>query len=158
MSDLKSQLAAAFGMPEPSPAAPAADILAGGAHLSDPWLERLRALLSTVEDPPELARTPKLGQVRQATDQLMSRLKRAGRGREARELGALRKDFYARRDRAAWSAVKARFQELALSEKAYRALKQGGADPGAVLRRLDGAAPDALRGMGARRLREHLSG
>ena len=52
MSDLKSQLAAAFGVavPEASPEAPpagpaAAGVLADDAHLSDPWLQRLRQLV-----------------------------------------------------------------------------------------------------------------
>ncbi len=133
-------------------------MLADDAHLSDPWLERLRQLLPTVDRPPQLSRTPKLGQARQATDQLMGQLKKAGRRRELRELDALRKDFYARRDKAAWAAIKARFQELDLSDKAYRALKQTGADPMSALGRLSKASPEELQTMGARRLREHLAG
>jgi len=167
MKDLKSQLADAFGVavpeasPAAAPAAPAADslpdILAPDAHLRDPWLVRLRQLVAR-EPSVKLAPAPKPGQARQATDQLMSKLKKSGRKREAAELKRLRDDFLGRRDKAAWGAVKGRFKTLGLSDKAYRGLKQGSVDPLVVLGRLKKADSAALAAMGAKRLRDHLTG
>ncbi len=65
-----------------------------------------------------------LGQLRQLTDLRVKALKQQGRGREARGLAKARDDYFKRREKAAWSAVKARWSELGLAEKVYRRLKQ----------------------------------
>lgn len=162
MSDLRSQLAAAFGRdpvaaPEPAAAAPPADPLLGpDAHLGTQWLAQLQELRRGLAGAPKLDARPKLAQARQVTDQVGKLLKTAGRKREAALLIELRDDFMARRDKAAWSALKARFGEWGLSEKAYRALKQGEADPLACLARLEALDPTERAGMGASRLVEAL--
>ncbi len=162
MKDLRSALSQALGVPAPAPEADEAPRLAGplveGAHLGSDWLVRLRAVHATVSGAPTLAPEPKLNAARQVSDILVKRLKKAGRRREARELADLRDSWFARRDRAAWTAIKARFHELGLSDKAYRGLKQGGAEPLTVLARLERSEEGELVGLGARRLRELLSG
>lgn len=162
--DFKAQLAARFGVEAPAEAdaaqeeeAPARDdLLAPDAHLGSAWLRALRAALRTLPRGPDLADRPKLAQARQATDVAVKQLKKAGDKRAASELAGLRDDFMARRDKAAWAALKTRFGELSLSPKAYRALKQGDTDPVAALAALDAADPAALSTMGAARLRELL--
>ena len=162
MKDLKSQLSALTGVavPEAAPAAapPPTDPLLGEyAHLGDPWFQRLSALRVTISGAPKMSPRPKLGQARQVTDQLLKLLKKAGRKRDARDLAGLRAAFVSRRDKAAWSVIKARFTSMGLSEKAYRGIKQGKSDPLKVLAKLDRADPATLGGMGAKRLRELLT-
>jgi hypothetical protein len=94
----------------------------------------------------------------QATVGVLRRLVEAGRRREARELESQRDEFCRRRERLAWEAVKARFAELELPERTYRALKQEGADPEKALARLHTRRAEEFRGMGAARLRESLLG
>ena len=161
MKDLKSQLADAFGVAVPAqppqpPADEGPDILSDDAHLRDPWVARLRELAAQ-DRSVKLAPAPKFGQARQATDQLMSKLKKSGRKRECAELKRLRQDFVGRRDKAAWGAVKERFKALGLSDKAYRGLKQGSVDPLVVLGRLRKSDGQSLAAMGAKRLRDHLT-
>lgn len=162
MKDLKSQLADAFGVavPAETEAAPVADsvpdILSADAHLRDPWMDRLRTLAAT-NSSVTLAREPKPGQARQVTDQLIRILKKSGRKREATELSRLRSDFNARRAKAAWGSIKQQFQGMGLSDKAYRGLKQGNADPLKVLQKLKKADSGELSTMGAKRLREYLN-
>lgn len=164
MSDLRNQLAAALGVtaPEPvveTPSKKPTGPLADFAWVNDPWVKRLRQLLGTVPGSPRLAPKPKLGQARQATDQLLSMLKRGGRKHDMRELKGLRDAFMAKREKAAWTEIKRQFSALSLSDKAYRGLKQQkGLDPVAVLRKLNKADPKELKGMGAARLRERLIG
>lgn len=160
MSDLRAQLAAAFGRDLPAPEAPAPaaapDLLSDEAHLGTPWLDRLQQLRRGLPGAPDLAARPKLAQAEQVSNQLSKLLKKAGRARDAQELAELKDAFLARRDKAAWAALKERFAALELSERAYRALKQEGADPLKALARLDAADPTALRAMGHARLRELL--
>ncbi len=165
MSDLRSQLAAAFGRPAEAPDEPAAasapsgaapSILDDDAHLDTEWLTVLRRLRADLPGAPDLADRPKLAQARMVSDRLVKMLKKSGRKRDARQLAGLRDDFLARRDKAAWAAVKLRFNELGLSSKAYRSLKQVGADPQQALARLRNAPEEDLRSMGAARLRELL--
>lgn len=166
MNDLKAQLAAALGVPapavEPSNPSPtpatAVDAFSEGAWLADPWLERLQTLRATLSGAPALAKQPKLGQARQATDQLIKLLKKANRGRDAKELARLRDTFMIKREKAGWNRVKARFTAMDLSQKAYRALRQEKADPAAVLRRLNKVDAAELSSMGATRLRQLLLG
>jgi len=164
MKDLKSQLAERFGV-QATPveeAAPAAggepEILAEDAHLESTWLKRLRSFVDNTRGAPELAQSPKLGQARQVTDQLCKSLKKAGRKRDAADLLQLRSDFYTKRDKAAWGLIKQRFKKLGLSDKAYRGVKQGSSEPVPILNRLRKADDAELSGMGAKRLRDYLTG
>ena len=160
MKDLKSQLAQAFGRELPKEEAPALSDpappqpLDDDAHLGGPWHRRLAELARGFSV--QLADRPKLGQARQATDQLAKQLKKAGRGRDARELLELRKAFLSRRDKAAWAVVKERLGGLDVSDKAYRSLKQSSADPVKLIEAIDRAG-ERLRGASPKRLRSLLS-
>jgi hypothetical protein len=136
--------------PETTPAAPSGPALPDPA--TSPWIARYRELGG------EVPRTPTLGQLVQRSDALARALEASGRRREAAELRQAREAFVRDRAQRAWAAVKTRFAELDLPEKAYRALKQEDVDPEAVLPRLRGARGEALRGVGAARLRDHLRG
>lgn len=170
MSDLRSKLAAALGQappPDESAAGPAAEpaadapslgILAPDAHLGSDWLNRLQELRRKVPGAPDLGTSPKLGQAEQVGNQVHKLLKKAGRKREAMELRDLQHAFFARREKAAWAALKLRFAELGLPEKTYRALKQGEIQPLQALARLEKAEATELQGMGHARLKELLGG
>ena len=168
MKDLRSQLAAAFGEPPPpaptdavSPESPvdplAQGILAEGAHLDSPWIARLRVLSRSVPGSPGLGDNRKLAHAQQITAQVMRELKKVQRQGASKELGKLRDDWLAQREKAAWAAVKLRFAERGLSEKAYRSLKQEGIDPVSVLQRLGQIDPAELESAGAARLKALLS-
>lgn len=168
MKDLRSQLQAAYGpaaTPPPTATAPespaddplAQGILAEGAHLHSPWIERLQVLIRSLSAAPKLGDNRKLAHAQQITAQVMRELKKVQRQGAAKELGKLRDDWLAQREKAAWAAVKLRFAERGLSEKAYRSLKQEGADPVAVLQRLGQVDPAELEAMGAARLKALLS-
>ena len=160
MHDLRSQLAAKLGATPPPEADPAEagpqGVLHPDAHLDDPWLDALRRA-RPVPGAPEVPERPSLGAARMLTDQWSKALKKAGRGKDAKALRGLRDKFLTRRDKAAWSGVKLRFKELGLSDKAYRALKQGKADPIKALSKLERASPDEVRALGAQRLKALLS-
>ncbi len=164
MDDWKQQLSSRFGgvvpEPEPQPAPPPGH---GGAefdadsHLVSPWLQRLRGLEGRAGGK-ALGRSPKLAAARQRHAAVVKALKKAGQQREVRSLDKLRNQYLAKRTGQAWAVVKARFSEAELSEKAYRSIKQGGADPEKVLQRIDAMGTSALVGMGAKRLRQALLG
>lgn len=166
MSDLRSQLAARFPgaappetPPEAPPAAPAPgrpDLLDEDAHLDTPWLAALRKALAALDKTAALGPRPKLAHAQQLTAQAMRELKALERKGQARELAELRDDFLARREKAAWAALKLRFHERALPEKAYRSLKQEGLDPVAALLRLEALPAAELQGIGAARLKALL--
>jgi len=161
MSDLKSQLASAFGREVPAdprkalsdPARP--EPLADDAHLGGEWHRRLSELARPWQQI-KLADRPKLGQARQASDQLVKLLKKSGRGRDAKELAKLRDAFMARRDKAAWAVIKDRLGALDVSDKAYRSLKQSKEDPVRLIERIDRAG-ETLRGASPKRLRSLLT-
>ncbi len=163
MLDLRSQLAASLGRELPiEPAAPETadkgpDLLHADAHLGDAWIQRLLALART-PGAPTVPSKPSFEAAKQLTDKLAKALKTAGRSREAAEIKDLRDRFLARRDKLAWAQVKERFAEGGLSEKAYRSIKQEGADPVKLLARLAARGGPDLSAMGAQRLREHLLG
>jgi hypothetical protein len=90
------------------------------------------------------------------TDQLAKAMKKLGRGRDAKALKALREKFLTRRDKQAWARIKLHFKAHDLSDKAYRGLKQAGADPVKALAKLDRVSPDELRALGAQRLKALL--
>ncbi|NOY27897.1 MAG: hypothetical protein GXP62_18695 [Oligoflexia bacterium] len=164
MKSLKSQLTGAFG-PSPSTDAVSTEspddplsqgILAEGAHLDSPWIARLRVLAASLSDGPDLGDGRKLAHAQQITAQVMRSLKKVRRKDQAKMLGKLRNDWLAQRDKAAWAAVKLHFKELGLSDKAYRGIKQQGADPVLALERLSKADPAELTGLGATRLKALL--
>lgn len=154
LADALRKAAAAAGqtLPEPAaapPSGPAAPQLPDPSESS--WIELLR------RHGVEIPREPTMGQLVQRSDACSRSLKDAGRRREAEALTGEKDSFLRARAARAWALVKARFAELDLSEKAYRALKQEEADPERVLVRLRGDRGEALRGVGAARLREALS-
>jgi hypothetical protein len=160
MSDLKLALLGALkqkGLPEPVAAPPvAAAAPIGIAALPDPlqseWVAAMRA--QRVEIPAGAT----IGQLTSRSDVHAKELKGAGRARDAAALTQLKEQFLRERERRAWEMVKERFLALELNEKAYRALKQEGADPVKVLARLTSKKAEELRGMGAARVREVLLG
>jgi hypothetical protein len=161
MQDLRSQLASKLGRPAPEPTAPAAppdpsDLLHPSAHLADPWLKRLLSLRG-ISGAPKVPNQPSLNGARQLTDQLAKLLKKGGRARDGKELKALRDKFLARRDKQAWSRVKEAFKQHGLSDRGYRSLKQGGADPVKALARLKKADHATLASLSAQRLRDELT-
>lgn len=153
MDQLRDALQKLVGPPKAEATPPAA--VPPAAALPDPlrseWIRRYRELGG------EVPRDPSWGQLSQRSDKLVRELKAAGRKRESAELQKLREDFTREREARAWALVKARFAELELPERAYRALKQGEADPVKLVERLGGSRGESLRGMGADRLREALS-
>lgn len=158
MKDLQSQLISKLGAtapaqaPAPAPAAPSG--LDPDAHLRTRWWELLRA--SRAPGAPEIPPRPNLNAARQLTDKMAKALKNAGHARAASELVKERDDFLGKREKLLWGLIKERWEALALSERAYRALKQGEADPDKLWQKLS-RAPDAeLKGMGADRLKEWL--
>ncbi len=119
--------------------------------LKSDWIACMRRLGAEV--PPAAT----MGQLTQRSDRRSRELKDAGRTREAAELLKNKEDFIRDRARRAWALVKARFDALELSDKAYRSLKQEDADPERILVKLRGNKGDALRGVGAARIRELLT-
>ena len=160
MQDLRSQLVAKLGATAPPEDPPdksliAPDPLGPTGHLGSAWFVLLRETLP-VGGAAAIPADAKLARCQQATAQAIKALKKSGRGREAKALGKLRDEYLARRAKLAWGLVKARFSEAGASEKAYRSLKQGDADPERILVALGKLRPEDLRGTGARRLRELL--
>lgn len=162
MKDLRSQLADRFGVAPPDDdgvddPVTQPDPLGPDGHLDAEWVDALRGALRSA-GLAALPDRPKLARCEQATAQAVKALKKAGRKGEAKALGKLRDDYLATREKLVWARVKARFQDLKLSDKAYRALKQGKAKPERVLTTLDKTDAATLQGMGANRLRDHLIG
>lgn len=148
MDHLKQALSHALGRPAAEPAARSDDL---PDPLQSAWIQRLRELGGEV--PP----SPSMGQLTQRSDALARALQASGRARLARELTSLKEGFLRDREREAWSRVKLRFAELELPDRAYRALKQEETNPEKLLPKLTGRRGEALRGMGADRLREALT-
>jgi hypothetical protein len=125
-------------------------------HLDTPWFALLRR--ARAPGGPEVPPKPSLAAARQLTDRLAKAMEQAGDRRGARTLKEARDEYLARRERRAWALVKERFEQWGLAERAYRALKQGGADPEKVLQRLERGKAEELRALGADRLRDLLLG
>lgn len=158
MSDLKSQLQAKLGATLPAapvtPAVPVAPALDPNAHLTTSWFRLLRA--AKAPGGPEVPAKPNLNACKQLTDKMAKALKNAGQTRAARDLVGERDDYLAKRDKQLWGLIKDRWESLELSERAYRALKQGDVDAEKLWQKLS-KVPDAeLKGLGADRLRELL--
>lgn len=154
MSDLKNALLGALkskGLPEPTPPPEVAPQATLPDPLQSPWVAELR--LQRVEIPKDAS----LGQLTSRSDVRCKELKAGGRAREAAALLKLKEQFLNEREKRAWEFVKARFAELELNEKAYRALKQEArVDPVKILAKLTSKKAEDLRGMGASRVREIL--
>jgi hypothetical protein len=159
MQDLRSQLMAKLGATPPAEdpvaAAAAADPLGPTGHLDSEWVGVLRDTLP-FGGVAALPADAKLARCQQATAQAIKALKKGGRGKDAKALAKVRDEYLAKRAKLAWGRVKARFQEAGASDKAYRSLKQGDADPERILGNLDKVSADTLAGAGARRIRELL--
>jgi hypothetical protein len=145
MDHLRQALAQSLGVaaPEPVPS-PLPD-----PHVSA-WAGRLRAAGERLDGREGL---PHLEQRARSTAKAW---KSAGRAREAAALLAELDEFLRAREKKAWELVKARFAELGLPERAYRALKQEGVSPERALARLAGEAGESLRGAGAARVRDAI--
>jgi hypothetical protein len=137
MSDLRSQLIAKLGVdaPEPtsSPTKAGPDPLGPAAHLDSDWVKALlpAARGSGIKVNPN----PSFGAVRQAHDVLVKHLKSNGRKREKAELDDLRSRYLKKREKLAWSRLKATMEEGGVSQKLYRAIKQSKVDPETALQR-----------------------
>ena len=97
-----------------------------------------------------------VGQWVQKTAGVLRQLETAGRRYDVRALKQARDEFLKQREKRAWEGVKARFEELDLPDKAYRALKQEGADVEKVLARLHTRRAEEWRGISASRVRDAL--
>ncbi|MCB9793102.1 MAG: hypothetical protein H6741_10285 [Alphaproteobacteria bacterium] len=130
---------AAAGEDEPDP------------HDSD-WVRTLAQHVAVPRD-------ANLARLRQLSDVQVKALKGQGRKREARELADLRDAWIRQAERRDWGRIKARFDELGLPDKAYRALKQErGVQPARVLQRLNTRASEGMQGASAKRVRDWLLG
>jgi hypothetical protein len=160
MSDLRSQLATQFGLDpavnvEPVPASAGDDPLGSSAHLGTPWLDAL-LLAVRQERGMDVPKQPSLNAAKQLHDRLKKRLKADGRRRQIRTLDDLRSSYLKRREKQAWSRLKAGLAAMGTSEKLYRSLKQSGGDPERVLQRLKRLKPDEISGQAQAKLRELL--
>jgi hypothetical protein len=99
-----------------------------------------------------------VGQWVQKTAGLLKQLDANGRKHDVRALKQARDEFLKLREKRAWEGVKLRFEELDLPERAYRALKQEGADVEKVLGRLHTRRAEEWRGISAARVRDALLG
>lgn len=79
-------------------------------------------------------------------------LKARGQKRDSRELADLHSGWRKKVDKQAWASVKARFAELELSDKSYRATKQGFKDPAKLLAKLTTRKAEEFRGASTKRL------
>lgn len=98
-----------------------------------------------------------IGALSSLTGQAAKQLKARGAGRDAKSLKKAEADFLGRRSKAAWAAVKQRWKALELSDKAYRSIKQQGADPEKLLAKLHTRKADAMRGASAASLATWLT-
>lgn len=99
---------------------------------------------------------PSLNAAKQLHDRLKKRLKAAGQRRQIRTLDDLRSSYLKRREKQAWSRLKAGLSALGTSEKLYRSLKQSGGDPERILLRLKRLKPDEISGQAQAKIRELL--
>ena len=83
-------------------------------------------------------------------------LKKKGNKRDARDLADLHDAWRKRVDKQTWAAAKARFAELELSEKTWRAVKQNAKDPAKLLERLNTRRAEEYRAAGTKRVQEWL--
>jgi hypothetical protein len=118
--------------------------------LASDWVALMRSLGA------EVPAGATLGQLQARSDARVKALRGLGRAKDADALKRAREAYAAERAQRAWTRVKARFAELELPDKAYRALKQENAEPEKVLGRLRGSRGEALKGAGSARVRDAL--
>ena len=136
MSDLRSQLIAKLGVEAPEPQEPESrgdDPLGPGAHLTSDWLVALLPVLKAERIP--LNANPSFGAVKNAHDVLMKQLKAKGDKRTMATLRDLRSRYTKRREKLAWSRLKADLEAGGVSSKVYRSIKQSSVDPELALKR-----------------------
>jgi hypothetical protein len=105
----------------------------------------------------KIPKDTKTSTLRQLTDRLVKELATAGKGRDSRALADARDNYLRAAERAAWDHIKRRFEELELSDKAYRALKQAkNVHPEKVLAALYTKRAETYRGASAERVRDWL--
>jgi hypothetical protein len=159
MKDLKSQLegvAVPPGAPAPEAPVPLArrhPLLGEKAHQGAEWFRKARAASFGNT---KVGADAKLRAAVQQTDGLLKALKKSGKTREAREIEELRKRWLGERNDLAWGHLKTALEELGVSDKLYRSLKQSDADPVDVLDRFDRIPKAELAGIGKDRLRALL--
>jgi hypothetical protein len=122
--------------PEAAPPSPL-DALPDPA--GSPWVQALARHVT-------VPKGASVGKLSSLTGQAAKQLKARGAGRDAKSLKKAEADFLGRRSKAAWAAVKRRWKELELSDKAYRSIKQRGADPEKLLAKLHTRKAEAMRG------------
>ena len=156
MSDLRSLLIAKLGVDAPPPSEEvkpeqSADPLGPSAHLDSDWVRELLPAARAAGI--DVNRTPSMGAVRQAHDVLCKRLKANGKKREKAALDDLRSRYLKKREKIAWSRLKTALDEAGVSQKLYRAIKQGKIDPETALQRWSRVA---TRGLNQSELRAAL--
>jgi hypothetical protein len=136
MSDLRSQLISKLGVSEPEPAktAPiASDPLGDGAHRDTEWY---RALVPVVRQHGiKLNPQSSHGAALNAHNALMKKLKANGQHRVRKELNDLHSRYAKRREKTAWSRLKAALDAGGQSPKLYRAIKSNSVPVETVLQR-----------------------
>ena len=147
VSDLRAQLIAKLGVvpPEADEAhaeAPVADPLGANAHLDSEWMKQL--LVDARMAGMDLGANASLGKARQTHDVLAKQLKAQGRKREKAVLDDLRSRYLKKREKLAWSRLKAKVDASGLSAKLYRSLKQSGVDPEVLLQRWQRTSKQSL--------------
>ena len=159
MKDLKSQLegiAVPSGEGPTETAVPLArrhPLLGERAHQGAEWFRKARAASFGNT---KVGADAKLRAAIQQTDALLKALKKAGKAREQREIEDLRKRWLGERSDLAWGLLKTALDELGVSDKLYRSLKQSDADPVDVLDRFERIPKSELTGIGKDRLRALL--
>ena len=159
MKDLKSQLEgvavpAGTAPPEaPVPVARRHPLLGEKAHQGAEWFRKAR---SASFGNTKVGADAKLRAAVQQTDGLLKALKKSGKTREAKEIEELRKRWLGERNDLAWGLLKTELENLGVSDKLYRSLKQSDADPVDVLDRFEKIPKAELAGIGKDRLRALL--
>jgi len=159
MKDLKSQLEgiavpAGTAPPEaPVPVARRHPLLGEKAHQGAEWFRKARAASFGNT---KVGADAKLRAAVQQTDGLLKALKKSGKTREAKEIEELRKRWLGERNDLAWGLVKTELENLGVSDKLYRSLKQSDLDPVDVLDRFEKIPKAELAGIGKDRLRALL--
>ena len=138
MSDLRSQLISKLGVDAPpsskdDPVKDVADPLGADAHLDSDWVRELLPAARAAGI--DVNRNPSLGAVRQTHDVLCKRLKANGQKRQKASLDDLRSRYTKKREKIAWNRLKVALDEAGVSQKLYRAIKQGKIAPEIVLQR-----------------------
>lgn len=144
MDQLRNALSGVGLQGDATPAAKAA--LPSGPDLYNTEWVRLLGRFTTVP------KAKGQGNLENLLHKTVKELKARGQKRDSRELADLHSAWRKKVDKQAWAAVKTRFSELELSDKSYRATKQGFTDPGKLLAKLTTRKADEFRGASTKRL------